>query len=284
MGASSTNDQDGPPDDPQTYANFLSLLLNKVGGVVDAVEVWNEPNLIREWTGSLPFSGAGYMQLFNAGVSGDPRLLADDARLSLPGWRRPEQIPVRWTTAPFSSKCTPPGWEIITTLPLAFIPIAGRIRRMRPAAGRRAGMTIRTSSSHDTLNDYRQMMVNNGQSDLQLWVTEFGWATWDGFPGQPPAGSEWMLRNTKWDQANYTIRAFQIGQQTPYIGPMILWNLNFATLAGLVANGDERIAYSIVLPGKDGVIDNNSTDTTERPLYWMIYDAVRPDTHLPSYD
>ena len=32
------------------------------------------------------------------------------------------------------------------------------------------------------------------------------------------------------------------------------------------------------------MIDNHSTDRTERPLYWMIYDAVRPDVHLPKYD
>ena len=58
---------------------------------------------------------------------------------------------------------------------------------------------------------------------------------------------------------------------------MILWNLNFATLAGLIENNDERIAYSIELPGSNGSIDNHSKDRTERPLYWMIYDAVRPN-------
>src|SRR5262249_34144331 len=66
--ARSTQDQDGPPDDPQTYANFLTFMLQQIGAVnVDAIEIWNEPNLIREWTGKLPFTGAGYMQLFNAG-------------------------------------------------------------------------------------------------------------------------------------------------------------------------------------------------------------------------
>ncbi len=279
----STNDQDGPPDDPQTYANFLTLLLSKVGDVVDAVEVWNEPNLIREWTGTLPFTGAGYMQLFDAAYQAiraySPTITIVTAGLA-PTGSNPGTVddrtflqqmynaglgnyhdiaigvhPYSWVNSPDATCCGTAGWDDDPHFFFA-----------------------------DTLNEYRQMMVNNGQSDLQLWVTEFGWATWEGFPGQPPAGSEWMLRNTKWDQANYTIRAFQIGQQTPYIGPMILWNLNFATLAGLIENNDERIAYSIVLPGKDGMIDNHSTDTTERPLYWMIYDAVRPDVNLDKYD
>ncbi|MEO8396419.1 MAG: hypothetical protein ABI700_25725, partial [Chloroflexota bacterium] len=242
--ARSTQDQDGPPDDPQTYANFLTFLLQQVNAgasapIIDAVEVWNEPNLVREWTGKLPFSGAGYMQLFNAAYKA---LRASSTSVQIitaglsPTGANPGTVddrtflqqmyaaglgsyhdiaigihPYGWANAPDAKCCSNTGWD---DNPHFFF--------------------------MDTINDYRQMMVNNGQSDLQLWVTEFGWATWEGFPGQPPAGSEWMLRNDRWKQANYAIRAFQIGQQTPYIGPMILWNLNFATLAGLIENNDER--------------------------------------------
>jgi len=117
-----------------------------------------------------------------------------------------------------------------------------------------------------------------------MWATEFGWATWDGFPGQPKPDSQWMLRTNRWKQANDTIHAFQMGQQMPFMGPMFLWNLNFAQVDGLIENADERIAYSLVLPGTGGVIDVDSTNRTERPLYWMIHDAVRPDESLPRYD
>jgi hypothetical protein len=280
--ARSTQDQDGPPDDPQTYATFLTVLINQLKGAVDAIEVWNEPNLSREWIGKLAFSGAGYMQLFDAAYqairatgqpiqivtaglapTGDNPGTVDDrtflSQMYAAGLGNYHDIaigvhPYGWANAPDASCCGTAGWDDDPHFFFA-----------------------------DTLRDYRQAMVDHGQSDLQLWVTEFGWGSWDGFPGQPPQGSEWMLRNSKWDQANYTIRAFQIGQQTPYIGPMILWNLNFATLAGLIENNDERIAYSIVVPGANGQIDNHSTGLTERPLYWMLYDAVRPDVHLPSY-
>ncbi|MBI1259375.1 MAG: hypothetical protein GC204_18060 [Chloroflexi bacterium] len=286
--ARSTQDQDGPPDDPQTYANFLTFLLQQVNAgatepVIDAIEIWNEPNLVREWTGKLPFTGAGYMQLFNAGYkalraysssiqiisaglspTGDNPGTVDDRvflqQMYAAGLGNYHDIgigihPYGWANPPDAKCCSNTGWD---DNPHFFFA--------------------------DTIADYRQMMVSNGQSDLKLWVTEFGWATWEGFPGQPPSGSEWMLRNDKWKQANYTMRAFQIGQQTDYIGPMILWNLNFATLAGLIENNDERIAYSIELPGANGQIDNHSKDRTERPLYWMIYDAVRPDVNLPKYD
>ncbi len=281
--ARSTQNQDGPPDDPQKLADFITLLLNQLGSDVDAIEIWNEPNLSREWTGTLPFTGAGYMQLFKpaydairavspslqivtAGLAptGDSAGSVDDRtflqQMYNAGLGSYKDIaigihPYSWANSPDATCCGTAGWD---DDPHFFF--------------------------HDTLQDYRNIMVNNGDSDLQLWATEFGWATWDGFPGQPKPDSAWMLRNSKWDQANYAIRAFQIGQQTPYMGPMFLWNMNFALVSGLIANSDERIAYSIVVPGSNGQIDPNSKNTTERPLYWMIYDAVRPDVNLPKYD
>jgi hypothetical protein len=281
--ARSTLDQSGPPDDPQTYADFLSLMLREFGPVIDAIEIWNEPNLTREWTGSLPFSGAGYMRLFapayqairaysptiqiitaglaptgsNPGTVDDRTFMQQMYGAGLSSYR--DIVvgihPYGWANSPDATCCGTAGWD---NDPHFFF--------------------------GDNIRDYRQIMVNNGHSDIQMWVTEFGWASWEGFPGQPKQDSLWMLRNTKWDQANYTIRAFQIGQQTPFLGPMMLWNLNFATLAGLIENNDERIAYSLVLPGSNGMIDNHSDSLTERPLYWMIYDAVRPDVNLDKYD
>ncbi len=278
-----TQDQDGPPSDPQLYANFLTLFLTQVKGSVDAVEIWNEPNLIREWSGGLPFNGAGYMRLFipaynairayspsiqivtaglaptgNSAGSVDDRTYLQQMYANGLGNYHDIAIgihPYSWANSPDSTCCSNKGWD---DDPHFFF--------------------------SNNIKDYRQIMVTNGHSDMQMWVTEFGWATWEGFPGQPPTGSEWMSRNSKWDQANYTIRAFQIGQQTPFIGPMILWNLDFATLAGLIANRDERVAYSIVIPGSSGQLDPNSKNRTERPLFWMLYDAVRPDVHLNKYD
>jgi hypothetical protein len=117
----------------------------------------------------------------------------------------------------------------------------------------------------DTLEDYREIMVNNNDADADLWATEFGWATWEGFPGDAP--EVWMTYNSPLEQANYTLRAFEIGQQLDYMGPMFLWNLNFADAnPQLIEERDERIAYSLVLP---------EGNPQERPLYWMLYDTPR---------
>ncbi len=266
----SNQNEAGPPDDPQRLADFLTLFVTRFP-FVDAIEIWNEPNLQREWQGTLPFSGAGYMQLFRpahdaikalapniivitAGLAptGDSGGSRDDRaylrEMYANGLANYGDIavgvhPYSWANGPDATCCGTRGWD-----------------------------DNRRFFFHDTMEDYRQIMTSAGQGNNQLWPTEFGWATWDSLPGAPP--EQWVGWNDKWAQANYTLRAFQIGQSTPNIGPMFLWNLNFAMLGDLVAKGDERAAYSILVP----------LNPSERPLFWMLYDAVRPDVTLPKYD
>ena len=66
--------EDGPPQDPQALANFLSGMLTLIGRdvdgqpYVDAIEVWNEPNLRREWRDHA-MTGAEYMRYFRPAYS-----------------------------------------------------------------------------------------------------------------------------------------------------------------------------------------------------------------------
>jgi polysaccharide biosynthesis protein PslG len=288
--------EDGPPDNPQDLANFIGIMFDEInagdrpedwaiyGNYIDAVEIWNEPNLIREWQGSLPFTGQGYMQLFRpvydairARVPDVPIITAGLAPAGdVPGARDDRQFlremyagglaaindpnlyigihPYGWGNAPDATCCGSRGWD----------------ENPRFYFG-------------DTIQAYHDIMVANGDADVQLWVTEFGWATWDGFPGGLPDGDGWMDFNNRWSQAGYTIRAFQIGQERDYIGPMILWNLNFAVLSGMIENRDERAAYSIIVPGSACQVDPQSGSRTERPLFWMLFDAVRPDVQLGEF-
>jgi hypothetical protein len=105
-------------------------------------------------------------------------------------------------------------------------------------------------------------MQASGHGNAKMWITEFGWATWEGLPTQAP--ELWMTYNTAKDQLNYTIRAFQIGQSLPYVEGMILWNLNFANMFR-VEQRDEVAGYSIINP---------ALLPAERPLYWALIQAT----------
>ncbi len=104
----------------------------------------------------------------------------------------------------------------------------------------------------DTIEDYRAIMVTNGHGSAQMWGTEFGWATFDGMQTangtQPaaPADTPYFSFINRWQQADYVLRAFTLAQERPYLGPMILWNLNFALIPGAVDQSDPQTAYSIL--------------------------------------
>lgn len=259
--ARSNRNEDGPPDDPQALANFIALLLTtKIGEVTDAIEVWNEPNLIREWQGVLPFNGAGYMQLFvpahDAIRAASPSIVIVTAGLAPVG----PNVPGARDDRAFLREMYAAGLARYTDVVVGIHPYgwgnAPDMRCCNPIDGRGWDEDPRFFFL-DTLEDYHEIMIANGHN-VQMWVTEFGWATWDGIGSTPP--EPWMTYNTAQDQAAYAIRAFEIGQSLPYVGPMFLWNLNFANVTR-VQNREEVTAYSILNPA---IIPN------ERPLYRIL--------------
>jgi hypothetical protein len=124
-------------------------------------------------------------------------------------------------------------------------------------------------------------MTQNNHAQGQIWVTEFGWATFQGLhagshvngpAALPPAdpGLSWMNVLTQDQQATYTVRAFQIAQNgdlAAYVGPLFLWNLNFATLPGYV----DSVKPSLPEAGFS-VLDQ---DWNTRPIYNLIQAAPK---------
>ncbi len=296
--ARSNHNEAGPPDNPADLANFINILLEEInpglarpmlGEFIDAIEIWNEPNLMREWQGTLPFSGQGYMQLFapayevirnytnahgtridiiTAGLAptSTSAVSVDDRdylrQMYAGGLANYRDIyvgvhPYGWGNAPDDRCCNMiegRGWD---------------------------------DDPHffflETIEAYHNIMSSNNHGSVKLWTTEFGWATWDGFPGEPPADSGFMRYVDRIQQGEYVLRALEIGESSGYMGPMILWNLDFALQRPLVEQGNEQIGYSILIPGNGCQLHPHSDEATERPLHWMLFDAVRHDQNLTSW-
>jgi polysaccharide biosynthesis protein PslG len=272
--ARSTTEEYGPPTDPATYANFLRFMIAQIKPEnIDAIEIWNEPNLIREWRGALPFNGAGYMQVFrpaydaikqtaphiqvvSAGLAptGDSEFSIDDRtylqQMYDAGLGQYSDVvigvhPYGWGNPPDFRCCNTidgRGWD---------------------------------DNPHffflDNLDAYREIMVQNGHENVQMWVTEFGWATWADYPVEFPTGDDWMTYTSPEEQAQYVIRAFEIGQSLDYVGPMFLWNLNFGGNTPIM-NRSEMAAYSLIYDAGQGL--------RYRPLYDLLQEVVVPTPTL----
>jgi cellulase (glycosyl hydrolase family 5) len=105
------NNPHGPPLRYQDYGDFLYALVNRYktgsrNGRVHAVEVWNEPNLHKEW-GNQPVNrqqAADYVRLLRAAYEGvkraDPTVMVISGSLSPTGWNddtaRPDDVYLHW--------------------------------------------------------------------------------------------------------------------------------------------------------------------------------------------
>ncbi len=66
-----TTELDGPPTDFSNYQAFMEVLAARYRGRIAAYELWNEPNLQREWNG-LPLSADSVVELIRAGAARRP--------------------------------------------------------------------------------------------------------------------------------------------------------------------------------------------------------------------
>ena len=87
---------------------------------------------------------------------------------------------------------------------------------------------------------YRNVMVRFGDANKRIWPTEFGWASSD----TPAPGYEYAADNSRQDQAEWTVKAYQMMKAWGWVGVAFLWNLNFA----VVAPGSEMAQWGIVDP------------------------------------
>lgn len=264
-----TTELDGPPIDYDLYQQFMAFLAGRYRGRVAAYELWNEPNLQREWNGS-PLSAADFVRLIEAGAAGvrsaDPEALlisgapattgindgvtAVDDRVFLRGMLEAGvgnivdavgAHPYGWANPPDSNVTSPDS-------------------------------AVPSHNNHpsfffaETLADYVALLDEFGINKM-LWVTEFGWGTFegitndDGEPASPPAGAEFMAYIGEWQQAEYILRAYELALGWEHVGPMVLWNLNFGPLLG-----DEfsESGYSLLRP-----------DGLERPSYLALQAASK---------
>jgi hypothetical protein len=250
--------EDGPPNDFVVFNRFMLALSSRYRDRVSAYELWNEPNLAREWRGH-ELSAERFVELIRQGASGVRQ--GDPAAIVVSG-------------APAVTGIND-GVNAIDDRVFLRGMIAAGVTDWVDAVGahpygaanppdERASDPAHTAGSYndhpsfffrDTIEDYRAILLEVGV-DKPLWITEFGWPTIEGFGEVDTTGWEYAREVSEADQAAYLVRAIELRRERPWLGPMFVWNLNVAWLLG---SGNPQSAYSLMRP-----------DGSHRPAYWLL--------------
>lgn len=251
--------EDAPPDDPQALANFIGGILSQIGTdvtgrpYISAIEIWNEPNLRREWYGH-PLTGGEYMRYFAPAYTAvrafSPAVTVITAAPA-PTGDSPESTNDRtWLQQLYNAGLARYGADIVVGIhPYGW----ANAPEARCCPNPSRGWDDQPQFFFlDTVEDYRRIMVANGHATAQMWGTELGWATFDGLANSQgqrppdPSGQPFYGFINQWQQADYLLRALLLAQERPYLGPMIVWNLNFATIPGQVDRSDPQTGYGLL--------------------------------------
>jgi hypothetical protein len=222
----------GPPADPQTFANFVGGIAARYPGRVGGYEIWNEQNLAREWGGNGRQNAAEYVRMLQASYRAikavDPAAAVVVGALTPAGNVNLGEGLLAVDDVEYFAQMYDAGmkgyFDAVGAHPSGFNN-APDLNPLDPAVLARPG-SFRSHRSFYFRNfeRYREIMLRWGDGNKQIWITEFGWAA-----GPNPAPEyAYAADNSEEDQANYLVRAFQIARERGYIGPMFVWNLNFA--------------------------------------------------------
>lgn len=255
---------DGPPVNPQDYADFLTVMLTRYKGKVHAVEVWNEVNLDREWsTAPKAISAVRYTALLKAAYTAirtvDPTIVIVTAGLAptganIPGVATDDFIYMDQLIAAGAlqyADCVGAHHNGINVPPDAAdwrnIP-----ERNPPAKYRGPWNNPNHSwSLRATFDGYVQRIRTAGSS-LKLCVTEFGWPSMEGLKGQPKADFSFAYDNTLTDQANFIDTAVGFMQSSGNFRLAFIWNLNYGAQAGWTVEPNnptsDNVLWSILGP------------------------------------
>ncbi len=219
-----------PPGNINHFTDFLTALTTRYKGRIHAYQVWNEPNLAREW-GNKPPNAAEYTEMLKRAYQAikrvDPNAIVVSAGLAPTTELSQRAVPdTQFVQAMYNAGAKP-----------YFDMLGAHGAGYRAPPEKDPGEVANDPSFYNVgdvncpgdacriycfrhVEDLRQIMVNNGDASKRVVVLEFGW-TRDERPGSPYA---WHRVEDQFMQGDYMVRAYRYAKEhwQPWIAVMSL--------------------------------------------------------------
>jgi hypothetical protein len=219
-----------PPGNSDHFADFMTTLVKRYKGRIHAYQVWNEPNLAREW-GDKPPNAREYTQMLTKAYQAikkiDPNALVVTAGMAPTTERSQRAVPDTQFIQAMYDAGAKPYFDLLGA--------HGAGYRAPPETD--PGVVATDANYYNVgdpncpgdacriycfrhVEDLRQIMVNNGDANKRVVVLEFGW-TIDERPNSP---YYWHRVADQFVQGEYMVRAYRYAKENwrPWIAIMSL--------------------------------------------------------------
>ena len=212
----------GPPQKLSDWGDFMGAMAERYKGRIQAYEIWNEPNLAREW-GNQPPNPREYVEMLKVAhkaiKKADPDALVITAGLSPTTTTGRIAMPdLDFAKAMYAAGAKEyfdllgvhaAGFKAPPELSPDEIARDRRYNNGEGAGGRIYGFRH--------VEDLRQVMVANGDASKRVAVLEFGWTS----DPRPDSPYHWHAVSEE-EKADYLVRAFDLARKSwqPWIGAM----------------------------------------------------------------
>ena len=213
--------ENGPPDNYEDLADFLYAVASRYKGRIRAYQIWNEPNLAREWGERPPDPGA-YARLLRVAYAAikraDPNAMVISAGLTPTGTWSDQAMPddVYLDNLYRAMGGNSDGYfDVLGAHGAGFKAppeMSPEEVAARPEYGGHRIFCFRR------VEDLRDIMVRYGDANKQVALLEFGWTS-------DPVNPDYSWhRVTEEEKADYLVRAYKWAGEnwSPWIGVMSL--------------------------------------------------------------
>ncbi|MGH2366136.1 MAG: hypothetical protein ACRDGF_02025 [Chloroflexota bacterium] len=231
------------PRNPADLASFMTQMVTHFKGRVQAYEIWNEENFATE-------VGAGQI---------NPGQYVETLKVVYPAIKAIDPSAIVVSGAPTPTGVNDPNIaeRDLTYLQQMYAYQGGVVKHYFDALGAhnepfgnqpQETVADHTAPGYSTdpsfffrqVEDYRNLMVQNGDGNKGIWETEIGY---DSNP-DAPASYSYAQSITEQQQATWLVGLFNYAKANyPWMGTMFVWNLNYQAI---VPQTDEKWGFGVL--------------------------------------
>lgn len=249
----------GPPDDFEAYGRLITEFAQHYRDEINHIQVWNEPNLAREWN-DAPIDPAGYTRLLKIAYE---RTKAIDPNIQI--LSAPLAITLGETFTPGSTQYR--NMNDLQFLEEMYAAGAKDYFDILSANAFGLGSPPEDPPNPGTLNFQRvrlerAVMEKFNDSQKAIWILEYGW---NAAPDTIPDSRLIWGRVTEQQQAEYTVRGIELARQDwEWAGVVSIW---FFRQVGDIPPTNPESYFRMV-----------DADFTPRPVYVTVSAAAKANS------